>query len=375
MKLVRFVGRGFRNLRPFELDTDARFVVVTGANGQGKTNLLEAVWYLSTLRPLRTHRSRELIGWDDEVLGLSGWIEERGQVHHHRLDLSEKGPKLQVDKAEVRDLATWFGGLRAIAFTPQDGAILTEGPQARRAWLDRAAFTAHPSHLEVVRSFGRALKQKSTALRQGMTDATMLDVYDDQVAQHGAVLAHRRALLLEELRPHIARQHEAIAAGQGELGFVYRSAAAGRDVAERKQTLLASMAKARATEIRRRMVMVGPQKDELVVTLDDRAIRSFGSRGQVRSVVLAMKLAELIAAHGRGDHPLFLLDDLSSELDRQRTARLVQQLDELGSQVWVTTTDAGHLGRIPRDDVRHLQVQAGVIASVHAPPVGVREQG
>lgn len=362
MKLQRLVGRGFRNLRLFDLHFEKPFVVIAGPNGQGKTNLLEAIWYLANLKPLRGHRTRDLIGWDEEEATLSGWIASSSSPVHHRVDLQAKGRKIRRNGSEISDIREWFGLLRAIAFTPLDGTIVTEGPAFRRKWLDRAAFIANPAHLDYVRNYRRVVAQKAAILRQGNPDPYFLDTLDDQLVEHGTVLAHHRSQVLLGLLPHIQDLHGTLSKGKEEISLHYRSKALGDDHQPNPDAFRAALQQSRPNEIARRTTLVGPQRDEVVIKLNGKAARTFGSRGQVRTLVLAMKLAELLGAHHRGQTPLFLLDDLSSELDKARTQTLVEVLDQVGAQVFVTTTDVEYLRGFRQDQIQWLSVSEGQIS-------------
>lgn len=357
MKLTRLVTRAFRNLEDADLATDAPCVVFHGENAQGKTNALEAIFLLATLRPLRGHRPRDLVRWGEDEASVAGWVDGPMGVRRHRVDIGARR-RIQVDGEQVRDLGEYFSSVRVIAFTPLDGRIVTDEPELRRRWLDRAAFTAQPSHLARVRTFQRTLSQKAAALREG-SDASVLDVLDEQLARAGADLVVHRDRMVEELRPWISHEHAFIAGTEGQVEVRYRTCAQGADLAERTEALRQQFAGSRAGEVRRRMCLAGPQKDEVVFTLDDKPARHFGSRGQVRSLVLALKLAELVAARERGDVPMFLLDDLSSELDRARTGRLVSRLLSLDSQVFVTTTTPEHLGELPEATGLRVKVEDG----------------
>lgn len=361
MRLVQLTARTFRNLEPVTLDTDAATVVLYGDNAQGKTNALEAVYTLATLKPLRGHRLKELVRWKEDEAQVGGRVHHPGDGERAlRVRFGRRRREVWVDGESTRALADYFEVLRVIAFTPSDAEIVTESPARRRQWLDRAAFTASPHHLERVRSYRRVLDQKSAALREGgPTDPVLLDALDEQLAHLGAQLAHHRAALLDELSPHIAAEHQRIAGWPVSVSVRYRTAAPGDDVAARREALAQALAEARHKEEERRMCLVGPQRDDVVLGLGGHSARRYGSRGQVRSMVLALKLAELVAARARGDHPVFLLDDLSSELDRDRTQRLVQRLGDLDAQLFVTTTTPEHLGTLDPSDTRRVRVEDG----------------
>jgi DNA replication and repair protein RecF len=363
VRLLALQAVGFRNLEPLDLTTDASFIVVHGPNAQGKTNLLEAVYLLATLRPLRARRLQELVRWGEQATTIAATVNGGGLTRRYKLTVGPDGRTSRIDdkKAELPD---WFEGIRAIAFTPGDGEIVLGGPAERRGWIDRAAFTKAPRHLEVVRAFNKGLSQKAAALRQPGTDPMLLDALDEQLAGAAARLVQRRIDILEELRPRVQALHREIAGGDGvEIDLRYRSPclAGEGDLVRRWRTVFA---RNRREELRRRTTMAGPQRDDVDVLLGGQSARTYGSRGQVRSVVLALKLAELVAARDRGEVPLFLLDDLSSELDRARTARLVGTLADLGAQVLITTTDPGHLDALPPSQTLMVSMAQGVVHDV-----------
>lgn len=359
MRLTRLVLHQFRNLQETDLQTDARFVVLHGANAQGKTNALEAVYLISTLKALRSRRRKELIGWEQDTARVGAWVAAGGITRRYRVDLTARQRQIELDGKGVSDLVDWFTGVRCIAFTPQDERIVSAEPSFRRDWLDRAAFTAAPVHLNTVRTYRRILAQKSAVLRQDHPDPVLLDTIDAQLAVAGAELVQRRMDLLDALEPHARALHGSLAGSEGSLGFQVRTQAVGDSRGTRAAALADSLAEARPREVQRRMTLVGPQTDELVLLLDGKRARTYGSRGQVRSIVLALKLAELVVAQQRDELPLFLLDDLSSELDRTRTQHLVGILADLGAQVWVTTTDPDHIEGLPSDETLRVSVDGG----------------
>ena len=240
-----------------------------------------------------------------------------------------------VDGKPPRQLSRYFEGIRAVLFRPEDTEIVREGPDIRRKFVDRAAFTASATFLELAMAFKRLLSQKAALLRQPPVDPVSLEVFDEQLARAGARMVERRLRIVEELKEPFVELHGRIS-GHGDARLSYRTQL---DVQDLEASYAQLLADARQDEIRRGMNLVGPQRDDLVLQLDGRPARAYASQGQTRSLVLALKLAELLAARKRGARPLFLLDDLSSELDRFRTGRLVELLEELELQVLVTTTD------------------------------------
>ena len=361
MRLSRLVVERFRNLASADLAVDASFVVLHGPNAQGKTNALEAVHLLATLKPLRGRRVRDLVRWGEREAALAGWVRHDGLQRHYRVDLGPDGRTAKLDGKRPEDLAEYFAGVRAITFTPADERVVSGSPGRRRDWIDRAAFTAQPAHLARVRTYRRALDQKAALLRRGKADPSYLEVLDDQLAQLGADLVHRRCEMLAELAPHVKELHRRIAGTEVPVSLRYQTTAVGDTVAERAAALRARLHEVHQRELDRSTTLAGPQLDDVKIQLADHAARTFGSRGQVRSLVLSLKLAELMAARERGDVPLFLVDDVSSELDRHRTGRLVELLADLGAQVFVTTTAPEHLSTLPASDTLYLAVSDGEI--------------
>lgn len=359
MRLRRLATERFRNLESVELATDRQFIVLHGPNAQGKTNTLEAVYLLANLRPLRARRNAELVRWGEERTEVSGTVQTAGLEHSCGVSIGPSGRTVSLDGKRTSDLLEYFGCIRAIAFAPTDADIVLGEPVLRRSWVDRAAFTRSPLHLEIVRSFRRTLKQKGAALRSERPDRAVVEALNARLAHDGARLVMGRRRILAELEPHVRSLHRAIAGHDLPVTLTHRTSAPGKDQAEVEGALTEKLRGALDDELRRRRALVGPQRDDVVIAIDGVAARTYGSRGQIRSLVLSLKLAELVAARARGTVPLFLLDDVSSELDAERTERLVGTLIDLGAQVFATTTDTSTLSVLPSDETLWVAVSEG----------------
>ena len=269
-----------------------------------------------------------------------------------------------MDGSRSTDLNDWFEVLRAIAFCPEDAAIVRGEPERRRRFMDRAAFNAWPKHLLAVTEFRRVLNHKRALLGERYVDPVQLDVFDAAFARTAASVVVGRVRVVEDLRNAFEPMHSAIA-GTGKVGIGVKVSGLGSieslDVTEIENRYRDEIASKRSAELERRSVLIGPHRDDLVLTIDGQLARNFASQGQARSVVLGLKLAELDAAHRRGVVPMFLLDDLTSELDQGRRERLVEVLGTLQGQVWVTTTDAKYLGNLEGSEHLKLKVEQGRI--------------
>ncbi|MBN1337032.1 MAG: DNA replication and repair protein RecF [Deltaproteobacteria bacterium] len=373
MRLQRLAISGWRNLAPAEVRLSPGLVVLWGENGAGKTNLLEAAAVLCTLRSFRSNAWNEVVSWERMEASVAGSVEGPSEELRVRVEAGRRtGPTALARSAamrhvllggrEIHDLERWFRILRAVVFTPDDTGMVRGGPERRRQFLDRAAFNAHPSHLDHVRAWRRAQAQKSALLRTGTPDRRLLETWNEALVRTGVPVARGRARAARDLAAPLSSVHEDLA--QGTPATVHYRCALGNgpDLEGSYHRLLEEV---REEEIRRGIPLAGIQRDDLDIRIgvsgSMRSARTWGSQGQVRTLALALRLAELAVAGIGGDPPLLLLDDLSSEVDDGRLARLVALLDRLSGQVIVTTTDPGPLIRHARGSVQDLKVQAGTV--------------
>lgn len=354
MRLLRLQAASFRNLGAEVLDVDAPFVAFVGPNGQGKTNWLEAVAALGTLRSFRTTRTAELLRFGTREAMVEGLVQSDGMTRRYRIAWGEGERTLRREDRTI-DAVSWLRSFRAAWFVPGDVAPIRGEPALRRSMLDRAALTLEPSYLSLAQQFRRCLEHKAALLRTGAADGPTLDAVDAQLAGLAVRVTARRTDTVAQMAPHFRSFYEAFG-GREDASVRYRPHATGDE-----EALLQKLYAARVQERDLRRPLVGPHRDDLEFSLQGHAARTYASQGQARSVVLAWKLAELACATaGEADGaPLFLVDDLGSELDPERTARLVRVVSGMGAQVFVTTTDPRFLPKTTVD-VRVFEVEGGV---------------
>lgn len=348
MRLARLQARGFRNLDATPLEVDAPFVVFTGKNGMGKTNWLEAVGVLGTLKSFRTSRPAEMVAWGAASAEVQAVGVSEGMTRTWSWRWSDGQRALRRDDRAV-DAIGWLSSLRATWFVPGDVLLVRGEPALRRAALDRAVLTWRPAYLALARDLKRVLDHKSALLR-GPADATALDVLDAQLAPLTAQVTRLRAETVSRMAEPFARAYAELAPGEA-AGVGYEPWLADGEEARAAERLRQK----RPAELAAGRLLAGPQRDDLAFSVLGRPARAFASQGQARSLVLAWKIAELDAARASGETPLFLLDDLGSELDPARTARLVELLGHLGAQVFVTTTDPRYVPPSAHPHVIHVE--------------------
>lgn len=365
----------FRNFGRLELDLPAGCTVIYGANAQGKTNLLEAVYYLATTRSPHTNQDERLLNWDalqtDPALTVGRLVAHlrtaEGLRHLElRLIRDQAGFRREalVDRRKVR-LMDLLGELRVVLFLPQDVELVGGPPAARRRYLDITLCQSDRAYCRTLSQYNQVLEQRNAVLRQlaeqpSARRADVLGVLDEQLAPLGARLAVRRARFLTELARDVQAIHyEQLTAGAESLRLDYlprfgEEAADDEGAAPPAAEWLATHAsdpaavarelrrlweQNRARDVARGATGIGPHRDDWRFQVNGRSLRLFGSRGQQRSAVLALKLGEIRRMTAEtGEAPLLLLDDVLAELDPQRRLLLLAALDQ-APQALITTAD------------------------------------
>jgi DNA replication and repair protein RecF len=307
--------------------------VLTGANGQGKTNLLESLGVLLAGRSFRGARPGEMVRWDQKAASLVGEVSrgEGTRILRRRIETRDDG--------HFRLAGEGYVWVRAVAFGWQDLAVVSGAPQARRNFLDGFAAKLFPAHGRAWARYRQVLARRNHLLQAGMGPRELsagLEPWNEQLAQLAVEVRLRRAHAVEVLRPEFARLHEDLTGG-APVSVSCRAVAgmAGVEVAAVRALLESRLRE----EVRRGQTLEGPHRDDVGLSVGDRDARSFASRGQQRALALALRLAEARAvARAVGSPPVLLLDDALSELDPQTQERAVQHIAGAG-QVFLTTAE------------------------------------
>ncbi len=369
MRLLALHVQDFRNLPQVQLTPSAHATIAVGQNGQGKTNLLEALYFLATLKPLRAGRLSELVRWGTQGARVTGRFLLKGAEREIAVEVGGGTRQAFVDGKKAPSLEEYFGGVSVVAFTPDDLEVIKGGPDARRGFLDRAVFNRFPAFLKESRDYARALKNRNRLMREGLAaDPAYLDAYDETLARAGARVYVRRRALMAELAPRAQATFASIGRTPEPAVYGYHPAHLGQDFAQADearlaQALLEALAGRRRRDLERGFTSVGPHVDDVAVTLGGRSARAYASQGQQRALVLGWKIAEIENLHASMSFlPLLLLDDVSSELDPERNAYLMGYLAHSGAQVFLTTTDASLVRGAAAPDTLWMDVHAGQIA-------------
>ena len=369
MYLGRFKQSGFRNLALLDLEFDPHVNVFLGENAQGKTNLLEAIYFLALSRSHRTSNDREMIAFGQDFASLAGRVHKRQLDLDLRIVISKKGKSAWVNRVEQARLSKYVGHLNAILFSPEDLELVKGAPSLRRRFMDLEFGQINPEYLYFASQYRQLLQQRNNYLKQlarrQASDQVLLGVLTEQVATAASELIWRRYRYLADLNRYAAEAYRAISGQREELQVLYRPSAkeitAADQPAQIKQKLLDRFAEIADDELRRATTQLGPHRDDLEFQLDGKNAHLFASQGQQRTIALSLKLAEIqLIKQLTGEEPILLLDDVMSELDQNRQAALLNFIHGQ-TQTFITTTDLDGISQEIVKQPRIFYIHSGKI--------------
>lgn len=345
MRIETVVANGVRNLQPFTLVPRERFNVFVGDNGQGKTNLLETIFVVATLRSFRTSKLADLVAFGRPEATIGARVLKDDLTRLYEIVLTEGARRVRLDGKAPRPLSRYFGGFNVVVFTPEDLALPRGSPGERRRFLDRGVFNLEPAYLSVAQDYERVLKSRNTVLRRAedtpraQTEA-MLEVYDHQLAALAVQVVATRKRFLDAIRVELSRAFASIMRSTATASARYVS----KTLESSPEDIVKMLVEARVKDLATQATQVGPHRDDVGFSLDGHDAGGFASQGQLRAIMLAWKTAELaVLAREHDDSPILLLDDVSSELDPHRNKYLFEHLATLAGQCFITTTHASHV--------------------------------
>lgn len=362
MRILELSLTGFRNYESFDCAFDPGVNLILGENAQGKTNLLEAICYLSRGAAFRTRKEAELIRFGAEFAELSARVDSYGREQTLRAVLfaSRRPRQLFLSGVKKSTREDMDGILNTVLFCPEDLLVLKKGAAERRKLLDDALCQLRPKYAKALEEYKRLLAQKSAALRDRFDRPEMLELlpeYNERMAQTGAIIITTRAKYLRQLAERAASHHAAFSGGSEELTLCYQTvstvtdpAATAREVYEQIKEHQQSHARA---ELESMQCLSGPHKDDFEAALNQLPMKAYASQGQTRTAAISLKLAERdLFEADTGELPVLLLDDVLSELDPGRQDFVLNRIQN--GQVFITcceqekATDIGKTIRIQR---------------------------
>lgn len=371
---VRHLGlRDFRSWAHVDLELEPGRTVFVGPNGFGKTNLIEALWFSTTLGSHRVGTDTPLIRAGADRAVVSTIVVNEGRECAIDLEIAAgRANKARLNRSPVRTTREVIGVLRAVLFAPEDLALVRGDPAERRRYLDDLATVRRPAVAGVRADYEKVLRQRTALLKSagGMRHRgdrgalETLDVWDSRLAEHGAELMAARIDLVNQVTPEVEKAYQLLAPASRPASIAYRSSLGTRAAAEAgghdreflEAALLAALAERRDAELERGMCLVGPHRDDLELWLGDQPAKGFASHGESWSFAIALRLAAYELLRADGGEPVLLLDDVFAELDVARR-RALATVAESAEQVLVTAAvvediPAGWVARQVHIDLR-----------------------
>ena len=354
----------FRNLADQTIDLGSGPVYITGLNGNGKTNVVEALYLLSGSRSFRTNSSSELLKWGEKECSIFGTVTTSHGTEELGLVFTPGERKALSNGKDLESMTDLIGRLRVIAFSPADLSLVKGSPAGRRRFLDRHMVDLNPSFIKVLMGYQRALASKSVVLKQPGCTYAHLKPWNELLAQACGKIVDNRVKFLESLCDKAGEFHKLYAPTDGELKVTLESDFFQDGKVLSEEDILTRFENAAPREMAMRSASIGAQRDDVSVTLGGVDARAYASQGQTRSVVLSLKLGviEMIES-STGESPVVILDDVDSELDKARSERLFSALLNKPRQIIVTGTESPSPQLIHNPNLRMLTVSQGVISS------------
>ncbi len=349
MFLKTLTLRDFRNYKDIFVEFTAPKTILVGDNAQGKSNLLEAVELLATLKSHRTSRDKDLVRDEESLAQVGASLKREVGVSELILTLRRNGRRtVNLNSENLRRQMDFLGVLNAVEFSSLDLDLIRGGPEGRRSWLDTLLVQLEPIYAHILQQYQKVLRQRNAFLKNNLENLSeqflsQLALWDTQLVTNGTRVIRRRERAIQRLAPIAKLWHSKISGSTEHLQVSYApSVPLSESHPEQvQQAFLEKIQQRAVAEMHQGTTLVGPHRDEVELTINDTPARQYGSQGQQRTLVLALKLAELqLIEEVVGEPPLLLLDDVLAELDPSRQNQLLDAIQDR-FQTLITTT---HLG-------------------------------
>ncbi|MBU5625748.1 DNA replication/repair protein RecF [Oscillibacter sp. MSJ-2] len=366
MRIDELTLERFRNYRCQRVEFDPRCNVIYGENAQGKTNLLEAIAYLSSGRSPRARSDREIIGFEEQDAMIGARVFARDREFAMEVELYRgRRRRMRVNQVAAKTAAELSAVFNTVFFCPEDLYLIRDGAAARRKFLDGCLCQLRPRYASALSNYNKVYEHKTRILRDWGEKPSLLEAlpeFNEQMAVAGAVVIHYRAQLCRRLGEYAAAAHGECSGGREELRLVYQTVATVEDplgsVGDIAEQLRIHQRSHESAERAAGLCLSGPHKDDIEVFIGGRSARIYSSQGQTRTAALALKLAEReIYQNVTGEYPVLLLDDVLSELDERRQEYVLNRIS--GGQVFITCCEDDRLEELLGGRVFH--VERGII--------------
>lgn len=366
MKALRLRAENFRNIEHADIEFSPTVNIFCGNNGEGKTNLLEALWMFTGAKSFRGAKNTEMIKFGEKKANLT--LDFNSHERDQRAEMLVRTDTRIVTLNDVPDLVpgNLIGSLCAVVFAPEHIKLVSGGAEGRRSFIDCSICQMKPSFTNAIVRYTKVLRQRNALLKQikeNVAEGSLLSIWDDHLSQLGAHIAVTRYRYLQQLSEKSAAIYSGISDGREIFDAKYACSFfrhAGDCEEDYQYALLKKLQEGRGSDLTLGFTYYGPHRDDIDIRLDSMPVRQFGSQGQKKSCVLALKLGEAeMMSRTAGEMPIAILDDVLSELDTSRQKFLLSKLD--GWQVMITCCDKDTLKKVTKGKI--FEVENGVFSS------------
>ena len=361
MFIKRLQMLNYRNYNALDIELCPNVNVFMGDNAQGKTNILEAIYYCAFAKSHRTSKDKELINWNGEHAFIS--VDVGRERLDKRIDISilKDGKKsIRINKIKIKKIGELFGNFNVVMFSPEDLRIIKDSPGVRRKFIDMELCQLNPKYYYNLVQYNKVLNERNILLRNRNTSSEMLEIYDMQLVEFGYNIIRDRIKYIESLNKYAEKIHSDITSGKEKINFKYISTI--KDLEDIKENFYTLLEKNRSKDCDRGITSIGPHRDDFFVYINDIDTKSYGSQGQQRTAVLTMKFSSLeIIKELTGEFPVLLLDDVLSELDFNRKKYILSTIGQI--QTVITCTGIEDLYEYLDEKAKVFKVKNGEIVN------------
>lgn len=349
----------FRNYDQLSLNLNKGINIFIGDNAQGKTNILESIYYCSIGKSHRTNKDKELIKWGAKEAYISLYVSKERLDKKIDIKIFKEGKKgIRVNSIKLNTISDLMGIFNIVIFSPEDLKIVKESPSYRRRFIDIELCKLNKKYYYSLVQYNKVLNDRNSALRKWSKDKNIIDVYDIQMSKFGSFIIKERLKYIQKLNEKGNIIHKDITSDNEEIELKYITPV--RDINNIESNLLNLLSESREKDLEKGMTSIGPHRDDFSININNIDTRKFGSQGQQRTAVLSIKFASLeIIKEQSGEYPVLLLDDVLSELDLNRQKYILNSIKKV--QTIVTCTGIFDIKDYLDDDVKMYHVKNGTV--------------
>ena len=351
----------YRNYEKLDINFGKGVNVFIGDNAQGKTNILEAIYYCAFAKSHRTTRDRELINWNNHESYISLGIAKERLDKKIDIKILKDGKKaIKVNSIKINKIGELFGIFNVVMFSPEDLKIVKDSPGVRRRFIDMELCQLNKKYYYNLVQYNKVLNERNVVLKNKNLSEEMLDIYDEQLSFYGEYVIKERLKYFEKLNYYGVQVHKDITSNKENIEFKYQSTI--KDLSKIKENFYEALKKSRKKDIEKGISTIGLHRDDFSIFINNVDIKNFGSQGQQRTAVLTIKFASLrIIKEITGEYPVLLLDDVLSELDFSRKKYILSTIGEI--QTVITCTGIEDIYSYLDSNSKIFKVMNGIVSN------------